>query len=281
MFSIQDVSFSYRSKKLFSGLDLFLPGGGICGLLGKNGAGKTTLLKLMSGLLFPKKGTIVAGRHTPMHREKQFLESLFFIPEEFILPYVTPQQYMQLYAPFYPQFDPAAYFENLEGFELNIDMNLKECSHGQRKKCLLAFALASNCTLTLLDEPTNGLDIPSKKQLRRLVASALTDDRLFVVATHQVRDLESLIDPVVILDRGKIVFNHTLAEISQHLRVETVEMIKGQAQVLYSEKQINGYRAVLENREESEGFIDLEMLFNAVVETPDNLASTFERGKTL
>jgi ABC-2 type transport system ATP-binding protein len=277
MISMQDISFSYRSKQLFSQLDLFLPDGGICGLLGKNGAGKTSLLKLMSGLLFPQKGALVVGDETPSRRSPEFLEDLFFIPEEFRFPPVTPEKYMWLYAPFYPGFDPAMYRGFLEQFEVDRRLNLHQSSYGQRKKCLIAFGLASNCRLILLDEPTNGLDIPSKRQFRRLLASVLTEARLFVIATHQVRDLESLIDPVVILDNGKIIFNHSLEEISKHLRVEIMQTLPETDAVLYSEKNIGGIKAVLADSGQADGFIDLETLFNTVIENPDQVASVFEK----
>lgn len=278
MISIQDLSFSYRSKELFSQLDLSLSGGGICGLLGKNGAGKTTLLKLISGLLFPKKGRIEAGNEIPLRRSSGFLQNLFFIPEEFKMPSVSPLRYMWLYAPFYPQFDPGKYKSYLEKFELEPRTNLSKCSFGQRKKCLIAFSLAANCDLTLLDEPTNGLDIPSKTQLRRLLASVLTEDRLFVIATHQVRDLENLIDPVVILDNGKIIFNHSLEDISQNLRAEILSTLPEPDNVLYSEKHIKGFKTVVENTGEFESFLDLETLFNTVIKNPEKVTAVFEKG---
>lgn len=278
MISIQDLSFSYRSKELFSELDLSLSGGGICGLLGKNGAGKTTLLKLISGLLFPKKGSVEAGNEVPLRRSSGFLQNLFFIPEEFKMPSVSPLKYMWLYAPFYNKFDPEKYESYLEKFELEPRTNLLKCSFGQRKKCLIAFGLAANCDLTLLDEPTNGLDIPSKTQLRRALASVLTKDRLFVIATHQVRDLENLIDPVVILDNGKVIFNYSLEDISQNLRVETQGILPAPDAVLYCETHIEGFKTVVENTGEFESSLDLETLFNTVIKNPVKVKEVFEKG---
>lgn len=280
MISIRDLSFSYRSRPLFSQLDFSLSSGGICGLLGKNGAGKTSLLKLISGLLFPQRGTIeINPAEMPSNRSAGFLQNLFFIPEEFELPPVSPEKYMGLFAPFYPRFDPPKYRSYLESFELDARANLKECSFGQRKKCLIAFGLAANCHLTLLDEPTNGLDIPSKSQLRRTLASVLTEDRLFIIATHQVRDLETLIDPVVILDRGNIIFNHSLEEISRHLRVARVGSLPKSGDVLYSEKRLDGFKAVLENSGGAESFLDLETLFNTVIGNQEKVRAIFEKGK--
>lgn len=278
MISIQDLSFSYRSKTLFSHLDLSLSQGGICGLLGRNGAGKTTLLKLISGLRFPRAGTVRVAGESPSGRSARFLQQIFFIPEEFALPPVSPLKYKWLYAPFYPLFDPVLYESYLEKFELDGRENLSTCSFGQRKKFLIAFALAANCRLTLLDEPTNGLDIPSKKQFRKALASVLTDDRLFIIATHQVRDLENLIDPVVILDSGNVIFNHSLEEISHHLRVETMSSLPESNEVLYSEKKFNGFKTVLENTGETDSFMDLETLFNTVIESRDKVTTLFEKG---
>ena len=275
MLSIHDLSFSYRAKRLFAQLDLSLSSGGICGLLGKNGAGKTSLLKLMSGLLFPQQGTIQINGQAPASRSAGFLQNLFFIPEEFRLPPVSPRAYMRLFAPFYPRFDPGQYLAGLENFELDAGTNLDECSFGQRKKCLIAFGLAANCQLTLLDEPTNGLDIPSKSQLRRTLASVMTEDRLFIMATHQVRDLETLIDPVVILDNGNIVFNHSLEEISRHLQVATLDALPASGEVLYSEKRLDGFKVVLENPGGAESFLDLETLFNTVISNQEKVKTLF------
>ncbi len=277
MISINNLSFSYRSKALFHQLNLSVSGGGICGLLGKNGAGKTTLLKLLSGLVFPKAGNIRIAGETPSNRLPGFLQNIFFIPEEFNLPPVSPQKYRWLFAQFYPRFDSTQYSAYLEKFELDAQANLATCSFGQRKKFLIAFGLAANCRITLLDEPTNGLDIPSKSQFRRALASVLSEDRLFIIATHQVRDLESLIDPVVILDNGSIIFNHASEEISKHLRLETMRSIPESDDVVFSEKTLEGFKIVLANSGEKETLMDLETLFNAVINNRDKVEAIFEK----
>jgi ABC-2 type transport system ATP-binding protein len=196
------------------------------------------------------------------------------------MPPVSPLQYQQLFAPFYPNFDTIRYVAYLKKFELDAQANLARCSFGQRKKCLLAFGLAANCRLTFLDEPTNGLDIPSKSQLRRALASVVTEDRLFIIATHQVRDLESLIDPVIILDQGRIIFNQTMAAISQRLWVRLLDAAPNADEVLYTEKTLEGFRVVLENPGAEETHIDLELLFNTVISNCENVAAIFERRST-
>jgi ABC-2 type transport system ATP-binding protein len=220
MLEINKLCFKYKdAKDLFDGLDLQLKAGSIYGLLGKNGAGKTTLLKLIAGMLFPDGGNCNVLGLTPQHRLPQFLQEIYFIPEEFYVPPVTAATYVNLYAPFYNNFDDKIFKEAINEFGLSTDKELTTLSYGQKKKFLVVFGLATNCKLLLLDEPTNGLDIPSKSQFRKLLASMLTADKAFIIATHQVRDLETLIDTVVILDNGKIIFNQPIYEAETNLEV--------------------------------------------------------------
>ena len=199
MISIDGLDFGYGEKALFRQLQMSLVPGNIYGLLGLNGAGKSTLLKLMTGLLFPDAGTLSVLGRKPADREPAFLAQVFMLPEELNLPGITGEEYVSGLAPFYPRFDQERFERYSNEFELPRNTKLTAHSYGQKKKFLLAFGLASGTSLLVLDEPTNGLDIPSKGLFRRLVAEALTDDRVFVISTHQVKDVESLIDPIVIL----------------------------------------------------------------------------------
>lgn len=275
MIEIRDLSFSYGREKLFSQLHLSLGPGNICGLLGKNGAGKTTLLKLLAGLLFPQNGETRIMGMRPDDRSPAFLQELSFLPEEFSLPSVSPNKYERLYAPFYPRFRFEHFSNYLAEFQIDPNQNLDKCSFGQKKKFLLAFVLSTDCRLTLLDEPTNGLDIPSKRQFRKALASVLTEDRLIVISTHQARDLENLIDPVVILDEGQIIFNHSLEEISNRLCVRHQPNPPAADEVFYSEKTMEGYLVVAENKDHEETKLDLELLFNTVIQSQDRLSDTF------
>jgi ABC-2 type transport system ATP-binding protein len=278
MIEIKNMSFAYKRDKLFSDLNLSLTPGGICGLLGKNGAGKTTLLKLMSGLLFPQDGQIQIMGLSPAKRSSDFLQELIFLPEVFDLPFVTPEQYKMLYAPFYPRFSSDRFDSLLEEFEVAKGKKLKAFSYGQKKKFLIAFGLATNCRLMLLDEPTNGLDIPSKSQFRKAVASCLEDDRIFIISTHQARDLESLIDPVVILDEGRIIFNQSNEKISYHLKISYQARAPEPESALFYEKTFEGYTVVMENHDREDSHIDLEMLFNAVIKNSSRIEGIFGDG---
>ena len=215
MVEINNLTFRYGRNQVFDNISLSLGSGKIYGLLGENGVGKTTLLRIIGGLLYPKSGNckvfgVKAGKRLP-----SVLQEIFYIPEDFVLPAVNILAYAQRNGAFYPNFNLQQYKDYLQEFGVPVQRKFTELSFGQRKKAFIAFALAANTKLLLLDEPTNGLDIPSKSQFRRLVANALTDENTFVVSTHQVRDLENLIDPIIILDNNEVLLNHSVEEISQ------------------------------------------------------------------
>ena len=267
MIDVHELSFAYGKDTLFRGLNLALEAGAIYGLLGRNGAGKTSLLRILSGQLYAQEGESRVLGERPELRTPKLLSEIFFLPEEFHLPAVKPGEYRSMYAPFYPRFDDVRFELYVKEFELRWNNRLSTYSYGQKKKFLLAFGLASGCSLILLDEPTNGLDIPSKSQFRRLVASAISDHQTFVISTHQVRDMENLIDPIVILDEGKIIFKQSLTEVAAKVSVEMRDG-PGEGGELYSEKGLGGYIVVTERQDGEEKAIDLELLFKAVI-SPD------------
>jgi len=277
MVKIKNLSFGYGKEKLFSNLDFQLVPGNIYGLLGKNGVGKTTLLKLISGLRYPQDGECLVLHYIPQKRLPGMLEELYFIPEEFFVPPITMRTYEKIYAPFYPRFDRKALAEYMKEFDLDSKKKLTELSYGQKKKFLLAFGIATNCLHFLLDEPTNGLDIPSKSQFRKILASALTDDRIILISTHQVRDMENLIDPIIILEDGQIIFNQYVQDISKHLIIQMDHDLPGAEDVLYSAKVLGGYAVVKKNRSGEESRMDLETLFNAVTTNRDKINELFSK----
>jgi ABC-2 type transport system ATP-binding protein len=221
MVEINDLSFGYTKRDLlFKGLNLNLNKGGLCGLLGKNGSGKTTLLKIISGLIFPGSGHCQVMGKLPEHRDPSFLSDIYLLPEDLYVSALTADHYVEFYAIFYPRFDQALFNSCMNEFDIPRKKLLTTLSHGQKKKFLISFGLASQCRLFILDEPTNGLDIPSKGQFRKLLAANITDDKLFIISTHQVHDVENLIDSVVILDEGKIIYHEPLIEQDARIDLE-------------------------------------------------------------
>ena len=278
MVEIRNMSFGYKKKRLFSGLDLALLPGNIYGLLGKNGAGKTTLLKIISGLRLAQEGSCSVLGYDPARRPAPLLEEICFIAEELYVPALSPDLYETLHAPLYPRFDHEAFRTFLGEFEINDDKRLSELSYGQKKKFLIAFGLASRCRLLLMDEPTNGLDIPSKSQFRRLLARAGGTDQVILVSTHQVRDMENLIDPIIILDEGRIIFQQALREVGTRLRASIQSVEPTDEGALFAEKTLGGWAVLRENAGQEETNMDLETLFNAVTAEGGRVRAMFEGG---
>lgn len=280
MIELTDLSFGYTQKNLFTHLNLTFKKSGIYGLLGKNGSGKTSLLKLITGLVFPNKGLCQVMEKIPKERQPSFLQSLYFLPEDIYVPALTIDDYVKFYAAFYPKFDKTLFKNCLQEFELDNSNLLTHFSHGQKKKFLLAFGLATHCELLILDEPSNGLDIPSKTQFRKLLASNINDERLFIISTHQVHDVENLIDSIVILEDGKIIFQQNMAAISQRLAIIRQPLAPDPTTCLYYEKDLTGYTTVVINNGQQETHIDIEILFNAILSNKEKFQQLFSEIKS-
>ena len=269
MITLKELSFSYsRKKEVLDRINLEVGSGHICGLLGKNGEGKTTLLNLLSGQIFPDQGSCLVLEETPSERNARFLQQIFLLPEEISMPEVTAIEYIKMYAPFYPTFRDDICKACVESFEINLSDRLSKMSQGQRKKVAITLALAAHTPLLLMDEPTNGLDIPSKATFRRLVASLIDDNQTVIISTHQVRDLESLIDTVLILDQRQILLNKTLNEIGEKLYFGP---LLPEEKALYSEPTPQGTIGVTARDGKEDTAVSLELLFNAAITYPKEI----------
>ena len=265
MIQIKDLNFGYSKKAmLFKNLNLNLSKGHIYGLLGKNGAGKSTLLHNITGLTYPQSGYCFINGLNSADRSVDFLADMYFIPEELYVPSVTAAQFVKNTAPFYPAFNEAHFYSYLEEFDVPRESVLDKLSFGQQKKVMIAFGLATNTSLLVMDEPTNGLDIPSKVQFRKIIASVLTEDRCIIISTHQVRDLDSLIDTLVVLHNHEIVVNEALDAISEKVYFTTLDGNDTQP-TLYQEENIRGKNVILNNVDNLYSKVDMELLFNAIV----------------
>lgn len=274
MIQIKDITFSYSrsSKPVFRDFNLALSENCIYGLLGKNGTGKTTLLYLITGLLRPKHGSITCDTATekwPMAfessaRRPELLREMFIVPEEFEYPLSTLDRYVSDNAPFYPHFNREVLERCLQEFELSGTTKLFSLSMGQKKKVLVSFALAAGTKYLLMDEPTNGLDIPSKSQFRKVIAQNMTDERTLIISTHQVHDVESLLDHILILNNSQLLLNESVANITDRYAFTTCQ-VDDNANAIYSEPSPQGIAAIMERTAGmAETQVNLELLFNAV-----------------
>ena len=278
MIQLENIQFGYvKSKPLFKELSLTMEPGHIYGLLGKNGAGKTTLLKIMSGLRFPDSGTATILGENATLRKAETLRDIYFLQEEMFVPHLKIEQFEAAYAPFYPNFNHEQFEEYLRELELDKENGyMDKLSHGQKKKVLIAFALATNTKVLIMDEPTNGLDIPSKSTFRKLMASAADDTRLVIISTHQVRDLHSLIDMVAILDNGHMLLNASSYEITQKLLFDVDNTKSAEGKVFYTEENPRGNYQVKENVNHLDSSLDLELLFNAAISNKNEISNLFK-----
>lgn len=277
MIQVSNLSFSYsKRKRLFNELNLSLEAGHIYGVLGKNGTGKTTLLKIICGLLFQQSGECSVVGYNPQERLPDFLSDIFFIPEDIYAPESIMKDFVAANSPFYPKFDLGSFLNYIKEFEIGYEEKISDLSLGQKKKALIAFGLATNCSVLILDEPTNGLDIPSKSQFRRLVASLAAEERTIIISTHQVRDLDNLIDTVVILDEGKVALFQDVDSIIEKLVFKTVDE-DGSGNAIFGDRSLKGFTGVFPNDENEHSKLDMEMLFNATLANKQAIQQIFNK----
>lgn len=269
MIKIENISYGYKPKQpIFNDISLEV-GSGIYGLLGENGVGKTTLIHLICGLLFPWKGECKIDNCNSAQRSPELLSHYFFLPEEMQMPAESIYQFAAHHSVFYPHFNRKEFEQNLEELHIDGKQKLSAVSYGQQKKAMLAYALALHTPLTLLDEPTNGLDITSRQALKRIISRSVDDESTLLISTHQAHDFENLLDHLIILGEGEILLNHSLDEISERLLfVRTASLPEDS---LYSEQDLHGYFSILSNEEGEENTTDIELLYKAMLQEPERI----------
>ena len=274
MITIENTSYGYKSNPLiFNNISLEI-GNGIYGLLGENGVGKTTLMHLICGLLFPKNGKCsIDGRNTA-ERQPEGLNRYFFLPEEMQMPTESIVSFAARHSVFYPHFNREEFDLNLEELKIDRKQKLSSVSYGQQKKAMLAYAFALHTPYTLLDEPTNGLDITSRQALKRIISRSMDDESTLLISTHQAHDFENLLDHLIILGKGEILLNRSLDEISNRLLFARTDILPEES--IYSEQDLAGHFSILPNEDGEENTPDIELLYKAVLQQPEKIQSMFQ-----
>lgn len=278
MLTVNNITYSYGKKQraVLSNYSLKVEQGTICGLLGRNGAGKSTLLYLIAGLLKPKQGSVDYNGMNPWERKVGFLNDIFIVPEEFLLPNVSLSEFINTTAPFYPNFSMECLDRHLATFEMGSDVHLGKLSMGQKKRVLISFALACNTSLLILDEPTNGLDIPGKRLFRKAVLEGMDENRTIIISTHQVYDVEKILDHVVITDSDGVLLNAPMTDITSRLRFSFTTDRKRAENAIISIDAPGGF-SIIEPLDDPdmETEVNLEVLFELTREKPDFIKQTF------
>jgi len=262
MLQVNNLSFSYGPRLVLENIQMNLEPGKVYGLLGENGVGKTTLLTLLCGLKKPRTGEIRVDGQDPYRREPSLLERQFYLPDEVMPVRSTALAFGKERGIFWPNFRLDKYNDLLKELEVDPQHRMDKMSAGQLKKTWIAFAIACRTPYYYMDEPTNGLDIPSKAQLRKIIAREMTDEMTFIISTHQVRDLENLIDPILVMNERELIVNASLEEISEKLVFSYSDRIDPEA--LYVEPIPGGVIQVKENRDGEESKVNIEAFFNTV-----------------
>lgn len=277
MLQVENISFSYgrRKPEVLSDFSFSLEKGRVYGLLGKNGVGKSTLLYLMCGLLTPKHGRVMYHGVDMRRRLPETLRDVFLVPEEFDLPAVSLVQFVELNSPFYPNFSKEDMMTYLHLFEMDWNIHLGGLSMGQKKKVFMSFALATHTSLLLMDEPTNGLDIMAKSQFRKFIASGMSDERTIVISTHQVRDIDNVLDHVVIMNNSRVLLDESIVCVTERLAFVESDSPALAEEALYKLPSVQGNSLLLPNREGVETKLNLELLFGAVLADPEKIKDLF------
>lgn len=262
MVIIKDLGFSYGSGPVLKNITMTLEEGRIYGLLGENGVGKTTLLSILCGLKKPMAGSVVTDGRNPFDREPGLLSEQYYLSDDNAPVHMKAIDYAMNYGKFWERFDIGKFIEIMGVFETDPELMMDKMSTGQLKKTYICFALACNTRHLYMDEPTNGLDIPSKAQFRKAVTKYTREDSVILISTHQVRDLENIIDPIIILDRQDVLLNASLQEISEKLFFDYSNEVREGA--LYSELIPGGCIQVFKNVTGEESKVSIEALFNTV-----------------
>ena len=275
MITIKKLGFSYGEHVVLKDISMELQEGRIYGLLGENGVGKTTLLTLLAGLKKVENGTLEIDGQIPYHREPSFLSNIYYLPDEVPAPRRKAIDFALDHGQYWTNFSASKFTEIMNVFDTDQNQRMDQMSYGQLKKTFISFALACNTKYLFMDEPTNGLDIPSKAQFRKAVSKYTSDDSTLLISTHQARDLEAIIDPIIILDRRDVLLNASLDEIAQKLYFDYSSEVDPTA--LYQEMVPGGNIQVVRNTTGAESKVNIEALFNAVLLHKNEIKEMFNK----
>lgn len=212
----RSVGLRYGRKQALDDVSFSVPKGRVVGLLGHNGAGKTTLMKALVGLL-PVDGELRVLGLDPRRQRVQLLESLAYIPDVAILPrWATPAQLIELMSGLHPKFSAERARSLLRRTSVGLGDKVKNLSKGMVVQVHLALVAAIDARLLVLDEPTLGLDVLSRKAFYDMLIDEWCDgERSVLISTHQVEEIEALLSDVLMLNEGKLVLSIPLADIDR------------------------------------------------------------------
>lgn len=262
MLQLNNVSYSYRKgDTALSDVSIGVPPG-LHLLLGENGAGKTTLLHIIAGLRFPTTGEcLIDGADTSL-RSPATLSRTFMLSDEMTFPASSINEMARRTSGFYPAFSDSILKECLDAFGMSGYEKLQHMSLGNRKKAQLAYALALQTDILLLDEPANGLDISSRQILLELLGRFIQPEQTVIISTHVVWDFMNLIEGVMVINRGCILTAMNTWDITKRLGFVSDRLpIDG---ALYSTQLQGLFHAIVKADPENPTDLDFLLLYSAL-----------------
>ena len=201
MLKLEQVSKLYRNNHGLQKTSITFQEDQITGILGRNGSGKTTLLKAILNLVPIDSGVV---SYNGKSIEEQYAQIAFISEDGSFFPYMSAEEYGNFLAMYYPSFSKDDYQKLLEQFEVDTTTHIRNLSKGQQLKVEISAGFATNAKLIILDEPFTTLDIYAKEDTVRLLIEQLKDDVIILISTHNIEEIENVIDRCIVLDNGSI-----------------------------------------------------------------------------
>ena len=224
MIEVRQLEKKYKRKKVLNGISFTANKGEITCLIGTNGSGKTTILKAIMNLTPLEKGEIfIDGKAL----DRETYETIAFIPDAItMMPSMTIQEAMEFMAEFYISWNQERATELLNFFKLSSRDKISQLSKGNTMKVNMVLGLALDVDYLLMDEPFSGIDIFSREQIASVFTSNLVENRGVLITTHEISDIEHLIDKAVLIENGKVVTEFNAEEMREESGKSVVDVMR-------------------------------------------------------
>ncbi|ASZ60639.1 ABC transporter ATP-binding protein [Bacillus subtilis] len=227
---LEHVSKKYGRHTAVNDVSITLSSGRIYGLIGPNGSGKSTTLKMMAGLLFPTSGFVKVDEEQvtrEMVRQTAYLTEL-----DMFYPHFTVKDMVKFYQSQFPDFQTEQAYKLLNEMQLNPEKKIKKLSKGNRGRLKIVLALARRADVIVLDEPFSGLDPMVRDSIVNSLVSYIDfEQQIVVIATHEIDEIETLLDEVIILANGEKVAQREVEDIREQEGMSVLQWFKSKMEV--------------------------------------------------
>lgn len=227
---LEHVSKKYGRHTAVNDVSITLSSGRIYGLIGPNGSGKSTTLKMMAGLLFPTSGFVKVDEEQ-VTRE-MVCQTAYLTELDMFYPHFTVKDMVNFYQSQFPDFQTEQAYKLLNEMQLNPEKKIKKLSKGNRGRLKIVLALARRADVILLDEPFSGLDPMVRDSIVNSLVSYIDfEQQIVVIATHEIDEIETLLDEVIILANGEKVAQREVEDIREQEGMSVLQWFKSKMEV--------------------------------------------------